>query len=85
MVELCVVSTQVYRAVWQLIRDGDVAGLEKYMAATAPRDFEGAAKQRATDVVVLYRDAARIKPQFDATVGRIVGGLKASRSPSRRA
>lgn len=72
--------------VWNgFIRKGEPNGLARYLKAVAllqDRCDKSITKQRATDVLTLYTDAARVKPVFDRVMSDLVAQCKASRGIS---
>ena len=67
---------EVYDQVWtSFIKVGEAAGVRRYRKAVARLQEccdVMVKKQNATDVLTLYRDAARVQPQFQASMRALV-------------
>ena len=67
---------EVYDQVWHgFIESGEKAGVQRYHRAVAQlqkRCDKTVTKQRATDVLTLYQDAAHVQPMFKASMTALV-------------
>ena len=68
--------SRVYGSVWRTIEHADPEGLQIYRDAFAALTFPAkGAKQRSEDPVELYRDSARVLPDFKAAMAELVDGV----------